>query len=69
MEFRHDDDQRLHVTDVIRGFPLAVNRTKLESHKPGEQRQKTEVPDVEEASEGRNLIGSDRDWETLVSRR
>lgn len=63
MEFRHDDDIRYHVEDVIRGFPLSTNRTALLDTRPAaaeedeEERQAVEVEGVEDAEEGRTLVG------------
>lgn len=56
MEFRHDEDVRLHVADVIRSYPTAVaGRTTLAL--PGENRDRIPGTEDIEATEGRTLVG------------
>lgn len=59
MEFRHEADHRYHTEDVIRGFPLTATKTTLNtpSSGPSEDRQATIVEDVDDAEEGRTLVG------------
>lgn len=57
MEFRHDDDIRYHVEDVIRGFPIEINKTTLTTPVAEDSEARQDVDGVEEAEEGRNLEG------------
>lgn len=54
MEFRHDNDVHLHMTDVIRSFPIAATRTAL---RPVEVRDAVPGTEGLTAEPGRTITG------------
>lgn len=55
MEFRHADDVRLHVTDVIRSYPIAASQPAI--RQPEEDRARVPGTEDVEPPEGRTLVG------------